>query len=389
MFCRSAHCVLAYIGLLGILLGFQLSGLGYASANEKLDLTSSLTAFEAFGKSVQSYDIRLTAKWEWLLKTEVVATKQIEGREVPVLEWRQWSPGETRETATRNYRQIRLADGRRRIERLDNGSVSVVSVFSQEMLKRYTPSEEKGFIGPTPGRFVEDGDDYSTYFINAFGVYPYVDLFRSRPSTRLVPEIADPGTIAIEAPPGEGAGWRAYGFRVWLSLKHGLAPSKIERYRASGNALYDRAEITEFTQLPSGIWVPIKMQLTFFNPGQNEKLYGEPTIRVNYVVDMTNSKWNQPISDDTFRLSFPPGTRVTDRIRKLLFVTTAQDSGDNIKELVKNAKDVIPIHTAKASINDGGIEPRRFHVLLLSNIAILLVFLALWIRKRMIAPRET
>ena len=80
---------------------------------------------------------------------------------------------------------------------------------------------------------------------------------------------------------------------------------------------------------------------TFFVRGKGRPYYGKPAIEVTMDIDVAHSVWNEPVPEQTFKLAIPAGTRVIDQTRRISFTTGTADPGDNIEELVRNAKNVI------------------------------------------------
>ncbi len=130
----------------------------------------ALVAYESAVKAIESYDVRCTTNWVWQLKDIVVGKKTVDGRDAPIMETRQWEPGETPLRVVRQYRQVKRADGHRRIEEIDQqGKLIRAAVFDGEVFKQYSPPNGSALVSRQPSAFVQDADDYSTYIENASG----------------------------------------------------------------------------------------------------------------------------------------------------------------------------------------------------------------------------
>jgi hypothetical protein len=313
------------------------------SARGDAALGDALAAFDAATRSVESYDVACTFKMEALLGTNVTGTKTVHGRSIPTLEMREWEPGEAHTTIVRYHRQVMGSGGERRIEWSDSAggplSVEAVSRGNGNGSMRYSPPSHLASITSHLTASADDGWNYSAYFLDAFGEYPYTKLFRGRASTRVVRTNPVPHTLEIESPP-EGRYWDAFGWRVWLDLDHGSMPSRVERYLRTPDVLFDRTEITQFRQLQSGVWVPVAGRDTFYETAKDKPFYGVPSRSISMDVNVGKSHWNEPIPASRFDLPIPAGTHVTDLPRHIVYTTGSADSGKNLSELVQHATEL-------------------------------------------------
>jgi len=306
-------------------------------------LEDVLRSMETAGEGIQSYDLYLKCTRHWPLKSVVVGTKKEGPREVPITKWAELEKGEQPKIEVFLYRQVLAPGGKRRIERLDpkteEGVGSVVS--DGEVMRRLDKPKAMGSISSLANA-VEDGHDYLGYLGNPFASGSIVEMTRERKS-RVLPEDSS-GMVAFEARPG-GLSYASFGWRVWLDPEHGLLPARIERYRRSMEGLYSRTEVHEFHQVEAGVWAPVDVTIQYYAaPGTPKS--GKVTHVIHAVVDQKRSRWNLPLEDETFRLAFPAGTRVHDTVRHVAFVAGKGDTGKSLEDLMKNARDVAPIHDA-------------------------------------------
>ncbi len=181
--------------------------------------------------------------------------------------------------------------------------------------------------------------------------------------------------------PGKGAGWNQYGWRLWFDLKHGFLPKRIDRYRESRSVLFDRADVLEFYQLTSGTWVPTSVRISFYVMDKNAPLFGKVAIVADLKVDVANSHWNGALTDDTFSLSLPAGTKVIDKLRNIEYVTGAADPGKHIDELVKGAKEMAPIHSV-VEVRQSTAWTWNLPLLVGLNVAVVALVIAILLAKR-------
>lgn len=295
-------------------------------------------------EGVRSYDVYLKCTRHWPLKTVVVGTRKQGPREVPIFEWREREAGEESKIEVLEYRQILAPGGKRRIERLDPHTKEPVSVVVSdgEVMRRMDRPKAMASISSLR-RAVEDGHDYIGYFGNPFASGSLAEMTRNRKSRLLAED--DSGMVAFEARPG-GKSAAGFGWRVWLDPSHGLVAARIERYRRSMECLYSRTEVNEFREVEPAVWAPVDVTIQFYDSMPDRTTFGHVVHVIDAVVDQERSRWNLLLSDETFRLAFPGGTRVHDTVRKVTFVAGKGDTGENLDDLMKNAKDVVPIHDA-------------------------------------------
>ena len=309
-----------------------------------LALEDVLRSVETAAEGIRSYEVYLTCTRHWTLKTVVVGTMMDGPLEAPILEWRQREPGEDPETEVFLYRQVLAPGGKRRIEQLDPQTEEPlrIVVSDGEVMRRMDKPKAAGSISSLV-KAVEDGHDYLGYLGNPFASGSIVQMTRNRQSRVLVED--DSGKVAFEARPG-GTSYASFGWRISLDPEHGLLPARIERYRHSMKRLYSRTEVNEFREVEPSVWAPVDVTIQFYDSKPERATFGEVAHVIHAVVDQERSRWNLPLSDDTFRLAFPGGTRVHDTVRKVTFVAGKGDTGKNLDDLMKNAKDVVPFHDA-------------------------------------------
>jgi hypothetical protein len=318
------------------------------------------------------------------LTTVQVGVKKVGPWEAPILEWRALNAGEKPKSESVLYRQVLSSHKKRRIEWLNQDSQEPweVVVFDGEVRKAFQRATSTGLIAAPTVRHLDDGHDYATFFRNGFGAISFVTLFGQRASTRVVADRSGKASV-IESPPG-GADVATFGWRLWLDPRHGLLPKRIERYENSMEHVYCRTVINQFHEFEPGVWAPVDVTVTFHHPAPGTPHYGDVNQVVHSVVDVSRSRWNEPLSDELFVLAFPAGVTVADKTHRVVLVTGERDTGKNIDKLVAGARKTFPL-------DDGRPAPLPIAwwwrvALVALNAVLIAAFLAwLWRRHRRLA----
>jgi hypothetical protein len=297
-------------------------------------------------EKIHSYDVYLDVEYRWPLKTVVVPIidpanpAHREG-----LEWRAWEPGELPKFEIHSSRQVRAANGKRRVEKLgDRGGIVVFDGTTQKVLNESSQnSPRQGSIGAR-GQMIEEGEDYEDYFARLWMQSTLAQILAGRPSARIT-IVTDKGLILIDAPAGEGQFNTQFGWRIWLDPKHGYLPAKYELLIAKDgkeSELSRSVEITKFKSVGDGAWVPVDLISYAFNNNHDQHV-GEVVNIVHASVDVARSHWNSDLPESLFVLAFPPGVQVIDMARKLMFTTGEGDTGHDDQQLLNNAKQTISV----------------------------------------------
>ncbi|MEX0677735.1 MAG: hypothetical protein WD063_11705 [Pirellulales bacterium] len=355
-------------------------------ANEPIAASSAVDLFERAIRAIRTYDVTLTVTRRWEATTEKTGTRRVGPEEFPILEWRPLKPGQTLPTLTHKWRQIRDARGRRRIEELDivSGRPAAATVFDGEITRTLNEKSRQGYLGPASAQYVQQDEDYLTFYANELGEVPLVDILRERTGTRLIEDPLHAGAVVLDTAPEMGRNCAQFGYTIWLDAKHGMLPSRIDmRWKvASGEVLpWRQIVVRKFIDLPGDGWAPAEVSITTL--AREGPIKGSPTQEAVAVVDVARSRWNQPLDESLFTLAFPPGISVLDDLRRVQFVTGNPRLEANLDELAKHAKKVIrnPLRVAE-------VPPRTNWPLILLvavNVVILLAIVAVLWRRRAIA----
>ena len=97
---------------------------------------------------------------------------------------------------------------------------------------------------------------------------------------------------------------------IWCDPSLAYAIRKIEVYHVDGTTLQTRTVNSDFKEVLSGIWMPIKTVTEIFpNVDAPEHLRNLPLIQYEYIVESLEVN---SVPDSFFRIEFPPGKRVLD-----------------------------------------------------------------------------
>lgn len=326
--------------------------------SQELTVAQGLDLLEGSIQAIHSFDVRTDCSIKSFLKQE--RTKPSPGkRDSSIISSRKLMSGEQPSVLRASNRQV-YQRGKGRIEFFGpNNSPTTVLVFDGEMQKSYDAAAGSALLRDVPHHALQEGWSYLEAYRNVFGVLPILHCFRERRNV-VVRVSKDDSMIVFEAAPAPKANidFPNWGFRVSLDKRHGLMPAVIERFEQINNKpfIVRRSSVSQWTELGSGTWAPSKLVTHFFDADLTLATFGELSVEEELVVDLKRSHWNRQIPNDMFELPLPAGTRVTDRLRDVQFVTGQLDPGKNLEELAKHAKKVTPYPVERPqSIKDRSI----------------------------------
>ena len=290
------------------------------------------------------------------------------------------------------YRQVMARDGKLRVEKIDeSGQTLQTTVINGEKSVYYDAQKNSGVIrsdvlrGP-----LSDGQAYDMICRGALSGIPLVQLLRERVGKLTVQNETD--KLVLDGPPvpelGAAASIGNSGVRAAMKLSRGMMPDLFELYSLEGNdeIVEKRCVVSDFLQLPDGAWVPISATTTLFavTPAfKDMEIYGSKFQEITLEVDVEQSKWNVELPSDTFEVEFPVGTNITDLTRGTVFITGQRGIGDNIDDLVRSAKEIIPSKIEGVDIiahSTPASSSRKW--LITANVGLLLILAFLWFFRR-------
>jgi len=101
---------------------------------------------------------------------------------------------------------------------------------------------------------------------------------------------------------------------LWVSPERGFIPIKTQFTKASGERLLMGTILHDLVRLPSGAWYAKKIQ-------SPEVPLSDPAPAYFLIYDISKIS-TDTVSEDSFRLKFPPNTLVFDDILKVSYTTT-------------------------------------------------------------------
>jgi len=291
---------------------------------------------------------------QYLLKAESVE-EVVAGKKVLKLKRiRKLLPDEKPAAAHQQYRQV-FQRGRGRTELLDKEGrrISDITVYDQEIAKFFDSKSNSAVIGQLPESIIADeGWDYLRAFRNIQGQFAILDCLRQRKNV-LVKQGSEDKSLVLETSPDPKAAdkidYPLNGYRVIIDKHRGFVPAVIERLTEirGQNFTVRRTKVVEWHKIPGDVWVPVKVVTNQFNPDPDSETFGEAVNEAYLVVDIPRSTWNNEIPDDVFNFPLAAGTKVTDRLRQIQFITGKADPGKNLDDLVANARNITPYPVTK------------------------------------------
>lgn len=296
-----------------------------------------LDSLEAAINSVRSFDVRTTTKSEGYYQYERASDGSVTG---PM---RQLNPPRVDMYV---HRQV-YHDGFRRMETLDpkTGQVEEILASNREYDKLLFKSSSTGIVRSSRTSNAWQGRDYEETFRDLYsGGVRIMLVLRERRKWLRVFESDAGRRVIFEVDPkgGPGVTFGGWGFRVTADKSKGFMPNVIETYDVidGGRVYLSRVTVTEFKAV-DGVVVPVKVKRENLVTEKGSPFFGRSLRTFSLVVDEKQSSWNRPVPDELFKVAFPTGTKVTDEIRQVAYVTGSADPGDNLDALAANAKGLI------------------------------------------------
>lgn len=332
--------------------------------------TQMLDLLDAAINRVSSFDVRFTAQRSLFVKDD---------RGTP----RPLTPGQAPTIYQEKFRQV-FDRGKQRKEALNVSSNELMqaTVWDGEIERWLDLTRASGAIQRRSQFLMFDGEDYLALYRNLAGPHELVPLFRQRSSNK----VNLSGTrLVLECEPDlrDSVACGNYCFSVAADPAHGMIPEEISVHRLIEGDKVKTAltTIDELRQVAPDVWVPVKATTTFYVPTP-KVLPGTVFQKVELTVDSASSAWNTTIPRDTFKLPFPEGTKVSDRIRGIQFISGLPEPDENLKSMVARARNVVPLPRPKPATNAGS-GPSVGMILLISGLPLgLLVGALLIVRAR-------
>ncbi|MGM0490848.1 MAG: hypothetical protein ACQESR_29335 [Planctomycetota bacterium] len=352
-------CQLSAWGILTV----SLANFTMALEIDGTDTKRVIDAIERSRRAFSSFDVRLRVERKLLLharRTSDTDRMQIEFyRPVPGAE----------EIEFFLYRQVMTQSGKRRIEELDPKTSTIISTrtFDGEIVKTVNMDQYRGLIQPPLIRYTKNGHDYFSFIRGPYFCTPYEELFRQRPETTV--STTEAGMVLVESPLG-GDDLPDFSWKVWFDPDRGLLPVRCERYRYSKRLLFNTSVIERAQEVDDGVWIPTKVIFTEFNCFKEFGHFQEPISVTTTTVELSQSRFNSPVSNDLFDLAFPSGMRVIDEVRELTFITGGNGTEKNLDKLVADAKVVHSMQDNSGRGPSAGARSRQRTGLLIVNIVL-------------------
>ena len=275
-------------------------------ASKAPQLKALLDAWKESCDAIAAYDLNLSVKLTWPMKTIVVDASDPERPNISkTMKWVPLDPGEAPQTQTTLYRQVRSRNGRRRIEIANEpgkktpGREYPELVVDDGTVARILRGTKDGSIRESTDYRLEHTHEYLAY-IRLLWMDPFTMVIQQRPNTHIV-GVDDAGLVEIvfpnkEARPGESM--HKTEFRVWLDPSHGHLPKKVRYSRHAPNADMEAEWVTNtFHEVKKGVWAPVDMSHRAFNTDLGEQ-QGKVVNDFHIAVDVQRSRWDPILSDD-------------------------------------------------------------------------------------------
>ena len=155
--------------------------------------------------------------------------------------------------------------------------------------------------------------------------------------------------------------------RVYFSIDNGYTPIKFDNlsHSESGPEVNFSVNVTSLEKVSDNLWFPSEGSL-----GDN------PTN----TYQATKIVVNQGLTDDYFDIEFPPGTRITNEISGLSYVSEALDdkTGTNTNNTIQDSKPTIEIQKPQ---NPTETKESNKTIIYISIAAIIVLLIALTVKK--------
>jgi hypothetical protein len=287
---------------------------------------SAIDEYEAATKTIRSYDVALKCEEHFirdfdpepLNKARLEAMK---GRGVGPITLRLIDLPKPTDRVT-YWRQVK--DGsKRRIEQLDGpgGVVRETHVTDGTTARYLMPASGQGAVDRITSNFATTNWDYECLYRDIALGASLATIFRERATTRLAmsDSVSD---VTIEAlPVAEASSFPRETIAVTCDKLHGMLPKRIE-FKSSRHQW--TTEIEKYEQIRPNDWVPVcaKTRSYLTDDGKIFKFANERSV----TLDVPRCRWNVKIPPETFRLRFPPGILVFDRVRNMTYTAGGPNS---------------------------------------------------------------
>jgi Leucine-rich repeat (LRR) protein len=288
---------------------------------------------------LKTYDVNFTQTMAFPMKTVIVV---LESPSRPGItktsKWIPLSAGEVPIVHTNRFRQVWSRSGQQRVDvARSHGPPSKSTLVNNGNTLRSlstTAGQTSGSVQASGRLWLPSPEDYATYLRGEFAnLIPILRHLGEHSGARLLAE--HEGLPGILLPASEFKD-----FRVWFDPQHGFLPRRVEIWLQGRDdaepRLRSRMEVVRYHQPQPGVWVPVEMDFTNFNPEPGAPLE-QPVSFAHVAVDVEKSQWNGPLDEALFVLHFPPGMEVTDAIDELRLIAGEGDDGQSLDLLVKNA----------------------------------------------------
>jgi hypothetical protein len=384
---KGLSCPRIVAFLLALLLPFWQGSV----AAQNLNLRQILDLVEGSSRAVTSFDVRVNCSMQYLLRSER-AEENVSGKKVLKVKRRKLLPNETLGVIHQQYRQV-FQGGKGRIEALDKEGRGDITVYDQEISKFFHSKTNSAVIGQLPeGIVADEGWDYLRTFRNIQAQYPILDCLTQRKNVIVKEGGVDSSLVVVETSPDpKGTTKIPYplnGYRIAFDKERGFFPAVIERLSEirGQNFTARKTKVVEWHKITGGVWVPVKVVTNQFDPDPDSETFGEPVNEATLVVDIGKSSWNKEIPETVFDFPLAAGTKVTDRIREVQFITGKADPGKNLEDLAANARNISYYPVTKPPPPE---EPRSIWVPIAWGTVAVVSSLLLWLSVHLLRKRRS
>jgi hypothetical protein len=323
------------------------------ASDADIDLPQALDMLEASTEGIKSFDVQILLTIRQFIVTEKRNDTEVGKQLAAAAPQRKLLPNEKPQKSEEPYHQV-FQKGRGRIDLLETlgGLPTSTMVYDKEIQKRYYPKASSAIIDQRSSLALAGGKDYRESYRSLISGVPLVACLRERKKVLLTQPTADTPFVVIEAAPDPGADvtFDKWGFRVSIDPGRGFLPVLTEIFEeVNGQRLPRiRREITMWKNQGGGLQVPVQTTMRgFITRHEKPELIGALSIEQVMQVDQAHSTWNAEIPDNVFEIALPAGTRVTDAVHQVSYVTGKADLGKNLEDLAANGREIVPIYMGR------------------------------------------
>jgi hypothetical protein len=307
------------------------------SAQERQDVLDTgqlLNALEAAIGTVRSFEVHVHVRGEGYFADNIVTEngKPVIENGKPKLE-----SSVSSKTTMAHSRQL-FSRGWRKIVKLNpqSGEPSEILGSDNELERIHFLSSNRGSIRRAGGRGIGWGQDYQETFRTLCDGVPIILVFRER--IKNVRVSREGPYVVFEVDP-KGITYAGWGFRVYADPRVNFLPAKTEAFQDRDGERQLMARMTVMERKKVGtVEVPVRAVTEFFSCNKESPKYQHVHSKYELKVNVAESRWNEAIAEETFRVPFPAGIYVIDEIRDVAFVVGKPDPGKNLEELARNSK---------------------------------------------------